>query len=88
MQLEKEVEELSFQHENRIRALKTQFLKEKKAYEESATTRVKDMAEQASKVSHQFRTKFAVRILHGLASSSACRLNKSVLERYSVGIGK
>ena len=54
-QLEKEVEELSFQHENKIRAYKTQFLKEKKAYEESATARIKNMAEQASKVSHQIR---------------------------------
>lgn len=49
-QLEREVEELSFQHENQIRALKTQFLREKKAYEESATARIKTMAEQASKV--------------------------------------
>lgn len=48
--LEKEVEEKRFQHETRIRALKTQFLKEQKSFEKEAELRVRTMAEKADKV--------------------------------------
>ena len=52
--LEKEVEEKQFQHENRIRMLKTQFLREQRAFEKEAETRVQAMAERADKVKKPF----------------------------------
>ena len=50
MKLERELEERKFQHENRIRSLKTQFLKDKQAYEERAEAQVRAMADKADKV--------------------------------------
>ena len=50
MKLERELEERKFQHENRIRFLKTQFLKDKQAYEERAEAQVRAMANRADKV--------------------------------------
>lgn len=51
MRLERELEERKFHHENRIRSLKTQFLKDKQAYEERAEAQVRAMANKADKVS-------------------------------------
>ena len=48
--LERRLETMQFQHEDKIRGIKTKFLKEKKAYEESTESRIKTMADQASKV--------------------------------------
>ena len=50
MKLERELEERKFQHENQIRSLKTQFLKDKQAYEERAEAQVRAMANKADKV--------------------------------------
>ncbi len=50
MSLERRLETLRFQHEDRVRGMKTKFLKEKKAYEDSIETRIKSMAVEASKV--------------------------------------
>lgn len=52
--LEKEVEEKRFQHENSIRMLKTQFLREQRAFEKEAETRIQAMAERADKVKKPF----------------------------------
>ena len=49
--LEEELEERRFQHEDRIRSMKTKFLKEKKTFEESTEARIRSMAEAANKVS-------------------------------------
>ncbi|XP_064406247.1 basal body-orientation factor 1-like [Halichondria panicea] len=49
MSLERRLETLRFQHEDRVRGMKTKFLKEKKAYEDSIETRIKSMAVEASK---------------------------------------
>jgi hypothetical protein len=51
--LEKEVEEKRFLHENRIRVLKTQFLREQKSFEKEAELRVRMMAERADKRASQ-----------------------------------
>ena len=48
--LEKEIEEKNFQHENRIRALKTKFLREQRSFEEQAEKKVTAMSEKADKV--------------------------------------
>ena len=48
--LEKQMETLRFQHEDKVRAIKTTFLKEKKAFEESMESRIKTMEDVASKV--------------------------------------
>ncbi len=50
MTLERRLETMRFQHEDRVRGMKTKFLKEKKAYEDSIETRIKFMAVEASKV--------------------------------------
>jgi len=41
---------MRFKHEDKLRSLKTQFLKEKRAFEESSTTKVQAMASDASRV--------------------------------------
>ena len=48
--LEKEIEEKNFQHENRIRVLKTKFLQEQRSFEEQAEKKVTAMSEKADKV--------------------------------------
>ena len=48
--LEQLLEEEKFAHENKIRAIKTQYLKEKRALEEEAETKIKEMANSANKV--------------------------------------
>lgn len=50
--LEEKLEERRFQHEDRIRGMKTKFLKEKRAFEEATEARIKAMADLANKVSH------------------------------------
>ena len=49
-QLEVELEQIKFQHEDRIRGLKTAFLKEKRAFEEDMEAKVQAMADEANKV--------------------------------------
>ena len=51
--LEEELEERRFQHEDRIRSMKTKFLREKKAFEEATEARIRTMADSANKVSHR-----------------------------------
>ena len=51
--LEEELEERRFQHEDRIRSMKTKFLREKKAFEEATEARIRTMADSANKVSHK-----------------------------------
>ena len=65
MRLEKEVEEKKFQHENRIRILKTQFLREQRSFEEEAEMKVNAMAEKADKVCKTF---MKVYYLHSFSS--------------------
>lgn len=48
--LERRLETARFQHEDRIRGMKAQFLREKKAYEESINSRIQTIAAEASKV--------------------------------------
>ena len=48
--LEEELEEHRFQHEDKIRGMKTKFLKEKKAFEEATEARIRAMADSANKV--------------------------------------
>lgn len=50
--LEEELEEQRFQHEDRIRSMKTKFLKEKKAFEEATEARIRAMADSANKVGY------------------------------------
>ena len=50
--LEEELEEQRFRHEDRIRSMKTKFLKEKKAFEEATEARIRAMADSANKVSY------------------------------------
>ena len=50
--LEEELEEQRFQHEDRIRSMKTKFLKEKKAFEEATEARIMAMADSANKVGY------------------------------------
>lgn len=47
--LEEELEERRFQHEDRIRSMKTKFLREKKAFEEATEARIRTMADSANK---------------------------------------
>lgn len=61
-QLEKEVDEKRFQHENRIRVLKTQFLQEQRQFEHEAELRVHAMAEKADKRASQCLTEQTRRI--------------------------
>ena len=49
--LERKLEDMRFKHEDKLRALKTQFLKEKRAFEESSSFKVQSMASDASRVS-------------------------------------
>ncbi len=44
------MEEERFVHEDKIRSLKTQFLKDKRQLEESSETRIREMAVHANKV--------------------------------------
>lgn len=48
--LEEELEEHRFQHEDRIRGMKTKFLKEKKAFEDVTEAHIRAMADSANKV--------------------------------------
>ncbi len=48
--LERRLETARFQHEDRIRGMKAQFLRKKKAHEESINGRIQSMAVEASKV--------------------------------------
>lgn len=51
--LERKLEDMRFKHEDKLRALKTQFLKEKRAFEESSSSKVQSMASDASRVSQK-----------------------------------
>lgn len=48
--LEHKMEEERFAHEDKIRAIKTQFLKEKRVLEEASETRIKEIADLTKKV--------------------------------------
>ena len=52
---------MRFKHEDKLRALKTQFLKEKRAFEESSSSKVQSMASDASRVS-QKRVNFELNV--------------------------
>ena len=49
-QLEQQLEEKRFSHEDKIRSIKTQFLKEKRILEEASDNKIKEMAVHANKV--------------------------------------
>ncbi len=49
--LEQQLNEERFAHEDKIRSIKTQFLKEKRTLEEASRTKIKEMADVANKVS-------------------------------------
>ena len=49
-QLEQQMEEEKFAHETKIRTIKVEFLKNKRALEESSEARVREMANIANKV--------------------------------------
>lgn len=50
--LERQLEEMRFRHEDRIRGLKTQFLRDKRAFEEATEDRIRAEAQRANKVAH------------------------------------
>ena len=43
---------MRFQHEDRIRGLKTQFLRDKRAFEDATEDRIRAEAQRANKVIH------------------------------------
>ena len=49
--LEWQLEEMRFQHEDKVRRLKTQFLMDKRAFEETIEDLIRTEAQRASKVS-------------------------------------
>ena len=51
-QLEHQLEEERFAHEEKIRAIKTQFLKEKRLLEEESEAKIREMTAHANKVGH------------------------------------
>ena len=50
MCLERQLEEARFRHENHVRQLKTQFLRERRAYDAEMAARVRAMTQRASQV--------------------------------------
>lgn len=62
--LEEELEEQRFQHEDRIRGMKTKFLKEKKAFEEATEARIRSMADAANRVSCYYYITIGLSISH------------------------
>ena len=48
--LEQQLEEERFAHEDKIRSIKTQFLKDKRQLEESSEARIREMAIHANKI--------------------------------------
>ena len=48
--LERELEEAVFRHENHVRKMKTQFLRERRAYDAEMAARVRLMTQRASQV--------------------------------------
>lgn len=54
-QLEHQLEEERFIHEDKIRSIKTQFLKDKRILEESSEGRIREMAAHANKVASKLQ---------------------------------